>query len=90
MTFDPVIQRYMSHFYDVHGNLHITIRPDLTKALGWANPKEKNDEPYLESSQDLCLDINYSGEIGDFNTDCDIVITTKAKAQGVQEDESQS
>ena len=90
MAFDPVIQRYMSHFYDVHGNLHITIRPDLTKALGWANPKEKNDEAYLESSQEVCLDINYSGEIGDFNSDCDIVITTKAKAQGVQEDESQS
>ena len=90
MAFDPVIQRYMSHFYDVHGNLHITIRPDLTKALGWANPKEKNDEPYLESSQEVCLDINYSGENGDFNTDCDIVITTKAKAQGVGDDASQS
>ena len=90
MTFDPVIQRYMSHFYDVHGNLHITIRPDLTKALGWAKPKQKNEEFYLESSQEVCLDINYSGEIGDFDTDCDLVITTKAKAQGVQEDESQS
>ena len=62
----------------------------MTKALGWANPKEKNEEFYLESSQDLCLDINYSGEIGDFDADCDLVITTKAKAQGVQEDESQS
>ena len=80
MAFDPVIQRYMSHFYDVHGNLHITIRPDLTKALGWTNPKEKNDEPYLENSQEVCLDINYSGEIGDFNSDCDVVIRTKAKA----------
>ena len=90
MTFDPVIQRYMSHFYDVHGNLHITIRPDLTKALGWAKPKQKNEEFYLESSQEVCLDINYSGDIGDFDTDCDLVITTKAKAQGVQEDESQS
>ena len=90
MTLDPVIQRYMSHFYDVHGNLHITIRPDLTKALGWAKPKQKNEEFYLESSQEVCLDINYSGEIGDFDTDCDLVITTKAKAQGVQEDESQS
>ena len=90
MTFDPVIQRYMSHFYDVHGNLHITIRPDLTKALGWAKPKQKNEEFYLESSQEVCLDINYSGEIGDFDADCDLVIATKAKAQGVQEDESQS
>ena len=90
MAFDPVIQRYMSHFYDVHGNLHITIRPDLTKALGWANPKEKSEEPYSESSQDVCLDINYSGEIEDFNADCDIVITTKAKAQRVEDDAPQS
>jgi hypothetical protein len=89
MAFDPVIQRYMTHFYDVQGNLHITIKPDLTKALGWADPKERNGELYMESSMPVCLDIEYSGEIGDFNSDCDVVIRTKAKAQGVEDSDSQ-
>lgn len=80
MAFDPVIQRYMTHFYDVQGNLHITIKPDLIKALGWANPKERNGEPYMESSIPVCLDVNYSGEDGDFDSDCEIVIKTKVKA----------
>ena len=87
MSFDPVIQRYMTHFYDVQGNLHITIKPDLIKALGWANPKTKNDEPYLESSIPVCLDINYTGEVGEFSADCDIVIKTKAKASKEDVDE---
>lgn len=80
--FDPVIQRYMTHFFDVHGNLHITIKPDLTKALGWAAPKERdNGEPYLESHIPVCLDIEYSNDDGEFDANCDIVIKTKAKAQ---------
>ena len=90
MTFDPVIQRYMTHFYDVQGNLHITIKPDLTKALGWATPKERNGELYMEDSMPVCLDIEYSGEIGDFNSDCDVVIKTKAKASSETVNDSQS
>ncbi len=90
MAFDPVIQRYMTHFYDVQGNLHITIKPDLTKALGWATPKERNGEPYMEDSMPICLDINYSGEIGDFNSECDVVIKTKAKAASETVDDPQS
>ena len=88
MAFDPVIQRYMTHFYDVHGNLHITIKPDLTKALGWANPKEKNGDPYMESSMSVCLDINYDGEIGDFSPDAELVIKTKAKATRKPEEDA--
>ena len=80
MAFDPVIQRYMTHFFDVQGNLHITIKPDLTKALGWADPKVRDGEPYMESSMSVCLDINYDGEIGDFSPDGELVIKTKAKA----------
>lgn len=90
MAFDPVIQRYMTHFYDVQGNLHITIKPDLTKALGWATPKERNGEPYMEDSMPICLDIEYSGEIGDFNSECDVVIKTKAKASSETVNDSQS
>ena len=90
MAFDPVIQRYMTHFYDVQGNLHITIKPDLTKALGWATPKERNGEPYMEDSMPICLDIEYSGEIGDFNSECDVVIKTKAKASSEIVNDSQS
>lgn len=90
MAFDPVIQRYMTHFYDVQGNLHITIKPDLTKALGWATPKERNGELYMEDSMPVCLDIEYSGEIGDFDADCDVVIRTKAKATSETVDDSQT
>ena len=90
MAFDPVIQRYMTHFFDVQGNLHITIKPDLTKSLGWANPKEKNGDPYMESSMPVSLDINYTGEIGEFDPDCELVIKTKAKATRKPEDESLS
>ena len=90
MAFDPVIQRYMNHFYDVQGNLHITIKPDLTKALGWATPKERNGELYMEDSMPVCLDIEYSGEIGDFNSDCDVVIRTKAKATSKPVEDEQS
>lgn len=90
MAFDPVIQRYMTHFFDVQGNLHITIKPDLTKSLGWANPKEKNGDPYMESSMPVSLDINYTGEIGEFDPDCELVIKTKAKAMRKPEDETHS
>jgi len=91
MAFDPVIQRYMTHFFDVQGNLHITIKPDLTKALGWADPKDRNGELYLEGSEPVCLDINYTGEIGDFDSDCELVIKTKVKAmRKPEEDASQS
>ena len=90
MAFDPVIQRYMTHFFDVQGNLHITIKPDLVKSLGWADPKEKNGDLYLESSMPVCLDIDYSGDPGDFDPDCEIIIKTKSKAMRKPEDESQS
>lgn len=79
--FDPVIQRYMTHFFDVHGNLHITIKPELTKALGWATPKVDGDEnPYLADHMPVCLDMHYSGEYGEYDANCDIVIKTKTKA----------
>lgn len=78
--FDPIIQRHMTHFFDVQGNLHITLKPDLIKSLGWAKTSEKNGEPVLDDSIPICLDINYVGEIGDFNKDCDVVIKTKSKA----------
>jgi hypothetical protein len=76
------------YFFDVHGNLHITIRPDLTKSLGWATPKYDNDGNPIPNTNDggpvesesVCLDINYSGEVGDLNSDCDIVIKKKSKA----------
>ena len=90
MAFDPVIQRYMTHFFDVQGNLHITIKPDLTKSLGWANPKEKNGDPYMESSMPVSLDINYTGEIGEFDPDCELVIKTKAKATRKPEEDASS
>lgn len=80
--FDPIIQRHMTHFFDVQGNLHITIKPDLTKALGWAKTSEKNGEPILDDFTPVCIDINYTGEIGDINKNCDIVIKTKSKAMG--------
>ena len=88
MAFDPVIQRYMTHFFDVQGNLHITIKPDLVKSLGWADPKEKNGELYLEYSTPVCLDINYTDEIGDFDPDCELVIKTKAKAMYKPEEDA--
>ena len=58
---DPVIQRYISHFYDVHGTLHITIRPDLTDALGWAKSKRESAEkdPYLAESLPVHLELDY-------------------------------
>ena len=90
MAFDPVIQLYITHLFDVQCNLHITIKPDLTKSLGWANPKEKNGDPYMESSMPVSLDINYTGEIGEFDPDCELVIKTKAKAMRKPEDETQS
>ena len=88
MAYDPVIQRYMQHFFDVHGNLHITIRPDLTKALGWASPKYDNDGNPIANmgdggpveSEQVCLDIEYSGEPGEFDKECNLVIKTKVKA----------
>lgn len=88
MAYDPVIQRYMQHFFDVHGNLHITIRPDLTKALGWAKPKYDNDGNPIPNEnnggpvecESVCLDIDYSGEPGDFGKNCNLVIKTKTKA----------
>lgn len=86
--YDPIVQRHMNYFFDVHGNLHITIKPDLTKALKWATPKYDNDGQPISSSETggpvdneiICLDINYSGEIGDLDSDCDIVIKKKSKA----------
>ena len=48
MAFDPVIQKYMSHFYDVHGTLHITVKPELTVALGWAKPDLKDGMEVLQ------------------------------------------
>jgi len=81
--FDPVIQRHMTHFFDVHGNLHITIKPELIKALGWAVPKIGGDDaPYLADHTPVCLDINYSGEYGEYDSNCDIVIKAKHKALG--------
>jgi hypothetical protein len=81
MTFDPVIQKYMSHFYDVHGTLHITIKPDLTKALGWADPKVENGEPFLKDSIPVCLDINYDNDDCEMTRTSDLVIKLKSKAQ---------
>ena len=57
MAFDPIIQRYMTHFFDVQGNLHITIKPDLTKALGWVKTGEVNGDPVLLDSSPIALDI---------------------------------
>ena len=60
--FDPVIQRYMTSFYDVQGNLHITIKPDLTAALGWAKSKynDKTDMPELVSEDRKSTRLNSS------------------------------
>jgi len=88
MAYDPVIQRYMQYFFDVHGNLHITIRPDLTKALGWANPKYGNDGTPISNEdtggpveyEPVCLDIEYSGEVGDFDKNCNLIIKSKNNA----------
>lgn len=86
--YDPVIQRNMTYFYDVHGNLHITIKPDLTKALDLAEPKfDESGNPLSNPSlggafrsEQICLDINYAGEVGDLTSDCDIIIKRKSKA----------
>ena len=62
MAFDPVIQKYMSHFYDVHGTLHITVKPELTVALGWAKPDLKDGIEVLLDSLPVCLDIDYGND----------------------------
>ena len=38
----------------------------------------------------VCLDIEYSGEIGDFNSECDVVIKTKSKAASETVNDPQS
>lgn len=86
--YDPIIQKYMSHFFDVHGNLHITIKSDLTRSLGWATPKyDNNGEPIasLETggpvhNENICLDIDYSEDIGNLNDNCNLIIKKKSKA----------
>lgn len=60
---DPVVQRYMSHFYDIHGTLHITIRPDLTDALGWAKSKREVDkDPELLESTPVGIELEYDSK----------------------------
>ena len=78
--FDPVIQRYMTSFYDVQGNLHITIKPDLTAALGWAKSKynDKTDMPELVSELPVALQINYGKKEGVIDKSCEIVLKPKA------------
>lgn len=77
---DPVIQRYMTSFYDVHGTLHITIKPDLTDALGWAKSKhnDKTDMPELVNELPVGLQINYGKKEGVLDKTCEIVIKPKA------------
>ena len=81
MAFDPVIQKYMTHFYDVQGNLHITIRPELTVALGWADPREEEGQPVLRDSLPVCLDIDYGNDDYDMTTESDLIIKLRSKAQ---------
>lgn len=81
MAFDPVIQKYMSHFYDVQGNLHITIKPELTVALGWAKPGEKDGQEILKDSIPVCLDINYGNDDYEMNLESDLIIKLRSKAQ---------
>ena len=81
MAFDPVIQKYMSHFYDVQGNLHITIKPELTVALGWAKPGEEDGQEILKDSLPVCLDIDYGNDDFEMNTQSDLIIKLRSKAQ---------
>ena len=81
MAFDPVIQKYMSHFYDVHGTLHITVKPELTVALGWAKPGEENGVEVLEDSLPVCLDIDYGNDDYEMTTQSDLIIKLRSKAQ---------
>ena len=81
MAFDPVIQKYMSHFYDVQGNLHITIKPELTVALGWAKPGEEDGQEILKDSIPVCLDINYGNDDYEMNLESDLIIKLRSKAQ---------
>ena len=81
MTFDPVIQKYMSHFYDVHGTLHITVKPELTVALGWAKPDLKDGIEVLLDSLPVCLDIDYGNDDYEMNKQSDLIIKLRSKAQ---------
>jgi hypothetical protein len=81
MAFDPVIQKYMSHFYDVQGNLHITVRPELTIALGWADPREEDGIPVLKDSLPVCLDIDYGNDDYEMTLQSDLIIKLRSKAQ---------
>lgn len=81
MAFDPVIQKYMSHFYDVHGTLHITIKPELTVALGWANPDQENGIEVLKDSFPVCLDIDYGNDDYEMTLQSDLIIKLRSKAQ---------
>ena len=81
MAFDPVIQKYMSHFYDVHGTLHITVKPELTVALGWSKPDIKDGKEVLLDSFPVCLDIDYGNDDYEMNLESELVIKLKSKAQ---------
>jgi len=81
MAFDPVIQKYMSHFYDVQGNLHITVRPELTIALGWADPREEDGIPVLKDSLPVCLDIDYGNDDFEMTAESNLIIKLRSKAQ---------
>lgn len=86
--YDPIIQRHMNHFFDVHGNLHITIKSDLIRSLNWASVKYDNDGQPISSletggpvsNETICLDIDYSEEIGNLDSDCNLVLKKKSKA----------
>jgi len=81
MAFDPVVQKYMSHFYDVHGTLHITVKPELTVALGWAKPDMTGDKEVLLDSLPVCLDIDYGNDDYETNLESELVIKLRSKAQ---------
>ena len=81
MAFDPVIQKYMSHFYDVQGNLHITIKPELTAALSWADSREEDGVPILKDSLPVCLDIDYGNDDFEMTSQSDLIIKLRSKAQ---------
>lgn len=81
MAFDPVIQKYMTHFYDVQGNLHITIKPELTVALGWADSREEDGVPILKDSLPVCLDIDYGNDDFEMTSQSDLIIKLRSKAQ---------
>jgi hypothetical protein len=83
----------MQHFFDVHGNLHITIRSDLTKALGWAKVKYDNEGNPIPNEQNggpveshpVCLEINYSDKNKTLNENCNVIINTKSKSMSDHE-----